>query len=54
MFLIQSFIIAIFWWGGITGNSFDATESFWKTDYEVALSQAKKEHKTIITDFHVI
>jgi thioredoxin-related protein len=50
MNLIQLSFITILWWGSIAGNSFDATE-IWKTDYETALSQAKKEHKTVMLYF---
>ncbi len=51
MYLIQLSFITILWWSSIAGNSFDATETFWKTDYEIALSQAKKEHKTVMLYF---
>ena len=51
MNLIQLSFIAILFWGGITGNSVDDTASIWKTDYEVALAQAKKEHKTVMLYF---
>lgn len=51
MNLIQLSIIAILWWGSITGNSIDATESIWETDYEAALTQANKEHKIIMLYF---
>ena len=51
MNLIQLSFITVLWWGSITGNGFDAPETFWKTDYEFALSQAKKEHKTVMLYF---
>ena len=51
MNLIQLSFITILFWGGITGNSVDDTASIWKTDYEVALTQAKKEHKTVMLYF---
>ena len=51
MYLIQSSLVAILWWFGIMENRVDTSESFWKTDYETALSQAKKEHKTVMLYF---
>ena len=51
MYLIQSSFVAILWWSGITENRVDPSESFWKTDYETALSIAKLEHKTIMLYF---
>lgn len=51
MNLIQLSFIAILWWGGVGRNSVDDTESFWKTDYPDALTQAKKEHKAIMLYF---
>ncbi len=51
MYIIQSSLIAIIWWLGITENRVHTNESFWKTDYAVALSQAKQEHKTVMLYF---
>ena len=51
MYLIQSFIVAAILWVGILPKSIVTSDSFWETNYEAALSQAKKEHKTMMLYF---
>ena len=51
MQLVQSSVLAFFLCLEILPSSIDTDESFWKTDYEFALSQAKKEHKTVMLYF---
>lgn len=51
MLLIQSSIVATFCWLGIMASGTGTSDTFWKTDYDAAISQAKKEHKTVMLYF---